>query len=72
LPWRVAVVGSGYIAVELAGCCTRSAVGHAGDCHDALLRHFDPLLGEKLMCDDRERHQSRRMNTVALARKVRR
>jgi glutathione reductase (NADPH) len=43
-------VGSGYIAVELAGVlralgsdvtlCTR---------HDALLRNFDPLLGEKLV-----------------------
>jgi glutathione reductase (NADPH) len=49
LPRRVAVVGSGYIAVELAGVlralgsdvtlCTR---------HDALLRNFDPMLGEKL------------------------
>ncbi len=49
LPRRVAVVGSGYIAVELAGVlhalgsevtlCTR---------HDALLRNFDAMLGEKL------------------------
>ena len=47
-PQRVAIVGSGYIAVELAGvfcaawartppwCCAASA----------LLRHFEPMLGE--------------------------
>jgi glutathione reductase (NADPH) len=50
LPRRVAVVGSGYIAVELAG-----VLGAMGSevtlCirHDALLRHFDSLLGEKLL-----------------------
>jgi glutathione reductase (NADPH) len=50
LPRRVAVVGSGYIAVELAG-----VLGALGSevtlCirHDTLLRHFEPLLGEKLV-----------------------
>jgi len=50
LPRRVAVVGSGYIAVELAGVL--SALGsEVVLCirHDALLRHFDALLGEKLL-----------------------
>ena len=50
LPRRVAVVGSGYIAVELAGVL-RSLGSAVSLCirHDALLRHFDPLLGEKLI-----------------------
>jgi glutathione reductase (NADPH) len=50
LPRRVAVVGSGYIAVELAGVL--HALGSEVTLcirHDALLRHFDSLLGEKLM-----------------------
>jgi glutathione reductase (NADPH) len=50
LPPRVAVVGSGYIAVELAGVL-RALGSHVTLCirHDALLRHFDSLLGEKLL-----------------------
>jgi glutathione reductase (NADPH) len=50
LPRRVAVVGSGYIAVELAGVL-RSLGSDVTLCirHAALLRHFDSLLGEKLM-----------------------
>ncbi len=50
LPRRVAVVGSGYIAVELAGVL-RSLGSDVTLCirHEALLRHFDALLGEKLM-----------------------
>jgi glutathione reductase (NADPH) len=50
LPKRVAVVGSGYIAVELAGVL-RSLGSEVTLCirHDTLLRHFDSLLGEKLM-----------------------
>ena len=50
LPRRVAVVGSGYIAVELAGVL-RALGSEVTLCirHDALLRHFDSLLGEKLM-----------------------
>jgi glutathione reductase (NADPH) len=50
LPTRVAVVGSGYIAVELAGVL--HALGSKVSVfarHDALLRHFDSLLGDKLM-----------------------
>jgi glutathione reductase (NADPH) len=50
LPERVAVVGSGYIAVELAGVL--HALGAQVTVflrHDAVLRHFDPLLGGKLM-----------------------
>jgi glutathione reductase (NADPH) len=50
LPRRVAVVGSGYIAVELAGVL-RSLGSEVTLCirHDALLRNFDSLLGEKLL-----------------------
>jgi glutathione reductase (NADPH) len=50
LPRRAAVVGSGYIAVELAGVL-RSLGSEVTLCirHDALLRHFDSLLGEKLI-----------------------
>jgi len=50
LPKRVAVVGSGYVAVELAGVL--HALGSEVALmirHDALLRHFDSLLSEKLM-----------------------
>jgi glutathione reductase (NADPH) len=50
LPSRVAVVGSGYIAVELAGVL--KSLGSDVTLlvrHDALLRHFDTLLGEKLL-----------------------
>jgi glutathione reductase (NADPH) len=50
LPRRVAVVGSGYIAVELAGVL--HALGSQVTLcirHDELLRHFDAVLGEKLM-----------------------
>ena len=49
-PRRVAVVGSGYIAVELAGVL-RALGSEVTMCvrHDAVLRHFDALLGEKLM-----------------------
>ena len=50
LPRHTAVVGSGYIAVELAGVL-RSLGSDVTLCirHDALLRHFDSLLGEKLI-----------------------
>jgi glutathione reductase (NADPH) len=50
LPRRVAVVGSGYIAVELAGVL--HALGSEVTLvirHGALLRYFDSLLAEKLM-----------------------
>jgi glutathione reductase (NADPH) len=49
LPRRVAVVGSGYIAVELAGVL--HALGSEVSLvvrHDAVLRNFDALLGDKL------------------------
>jgi glutathione reductase (NADPH) len=54
LPRRVAVVGSGYIAVELAGVL-RALGSEVTLCirHDALLRHFDALLGEKLVASMR-------------------
>ncbi|MDY6941426.1 MAG: glutathione-disulfide reductase [Pseudomonadota bacterium] len=48
-PRRVAVVGSGYIAVELAGLL--NALGTEVELllrRDRLLRHFDPMLGETL------------------------
>ncbi len=49
-PKKVAVVGSGYIAVELAGMlnafgCTTSLIFR----QESLLRLFDPLLSQKLM-----------------------
>lgn len=50
LPRRVAVVGSGYIAVELAGVLR--ALGSEVSLfvrHDTVLRHFDAMLSEKLL-----------------------
>jgi len=50
LPRRSAVVGSGYIAVELAGVLR--ALGSEVSLflrHDAVLRRFDSLLSDKLM-----------------------
>ena len=50
LPRRVAIVGSGYIAVELAGVLR--ALGSEVSLfirHDTLLRHFDALLAQMLM-----------------------
>jgi glutathione reductase (NADPH) len=50
LPRRIAIVGSGYVAVELAGVLralgsdVTLAIRHA-----SLLRHFDALLGERLV-----------------------
>jgi glutathione reductase (NADPH) len=49
-PARVAIVGSGYIAVELAGVF--AALGtHVGLVirHETVLRHFEPMLGESLL-----------------------
>jgi glutathione reductase (NADPH) len=50
LPQRVAVVGSGYIAVELAGVL-RALGSNVSLCirYDAVLRNFDAVLGEKLL-----------------------
>ncbi len=71
LPKRVAVVGSGYIAVELAGVL-RSLGSAVTLCirHDALLRHFDSMLGEKLMAAMRGSgvDVATTVNTRALAR----
>jgi glutathione reductase (NADPH) len=72
LPRRVAVVGSGYIAVELAGVLR--ALGSEVSLmirHDMLLRHFDALLGEKLMAamTGSGIEIVTTMNTTALARK---
>ena len=50
LPKRIAIVGSGYVAVELAGVL--HALGsevHVLIRHDRVVRSFDTLLGEKLM-----------------------
>jgi len=49
LPRRIAIVGSGYVAVELAGVL--NSLGSEVQLfirHDRVLRHFDALLGEKL------------------------
>ena len=72
LPPRIAVVGSGYIAVELAGVLR--ALGSEVSLmirHDALLRHFDSLLGEKLMAAMTASgiEVVTTMSTVALTRK---
>jgi glutathione reductase (NADPH) len=50
LPRRVALVGSGYVAVEFAGVLR--ALGSevvVAIRHESLLRHFDPVLGERLL-----------------------
>jgi glutathione reductase (NADPH) len=50
MPARTAVVGAGYIAVELAGVL--NALGsqtHLFVRHDAPLRHFDAMLGQTLV-----------------------
>jgi glutathione reductase (NADPH) len=50
LPKRIAIVGSGYVAVELAGVLrSMGSEVHLLIRHDSVLRHFDALLGEKLM-----------------------
>ncbi|CAE6416662.1 unnamed protein product [Rhizoctonia solani] len=50
LPKRVAVIGAGYIAVELAGILnTLGSETHLLIRHDKFLRTFDPLLGDTLM-----------------------
>ncbi|CAE6426710.1 unnamed protein product [Rhizoctonia solani] len=50
LPKRVAVVGAGYIAVELAGILnTLGSETHLLIRHDKFLRTFDPILGDTLM-----------------------
>jgi glutathione reductase (NADPH) len=49
-PRRVALVGSGYVAVEFAGVLR--ALGSevvVAIRHDSLLRHFDAVLGERLL-----------------------
>jgi len=71
LPRRVAVVGSGYIAVELAGVLR--ALGSEVTLvirHDMLLRHFDSLLAEKLMAamTASSIEVATKMNTIALTR----
>lgn len=72
LPRRVAVVGSGYIAVELAGVL--HALGSEVTLvirHDILLRHFDALLAEKLMAAMTASgiEVATKMSTVTLERK---
>ncbi len=50
LPRRIAIVGSGYVAVELAGVL--QSLGSEVQLlirHDRVLRDFDALLGDKLM-----------------------
>ncbi len=50
MPGRTAIVGAGYIAVELAGVL--QALGsqtHLFVRHDAPLRHFDAMLGQTLV-----------------------
>jgi glutathione reductase (NADPH) len=54
-PERVAVVGSGYVAVELAGIFAElgSQVTHVLR-GDAVLRHFDDMIGKRMMLALRE------------------
>jgi glutathione reductase (NADPH) len=55
LPKRIAIVGSGYVAVELAGVLqSLGSEVHLLIRHDRVLRHFDALLGEKLTLAMRE------------------
>jgi glutathione reductase (NADPH) len=50
LPKRIAIVGSGYVAVELAGVLRGlGSEVHLLIRHASVVRHFDALLGETLM-----------------------
>ncbi len=50
LPRRTAIVGAGYIAVELAGVLNAlGSQAHLFVRHEAPLRHFDPMLGQTLV-----------------------
>ncbi len=50
LPRRTAIVGAGYIAVELAGVLNAlGSQAHLFVRHEAPLRHFDSLLGQTLV-----------------------
>jgi glutathione reductase (NADPH) len=50
VPKRIAIVGSGYVAVELAGVLqSLGSEVHLLIRHERVLRHFDVLLGEKLI-----------------------
>lgn len=47
LPERIAIIGSGYIAVEFAGVFRSFGVDvHLFVRHDTALRHFDPMIAE--------------------------
>lgn len=68
-PKKVAVVGAGYIAVELAD--TLHALGsetHLCVRHDRPLRHFDPLLTDALL--ERVQASSLQLHTQAIPQRV--
>ncbi len=71
LPRRCAVVGAGYIAVELAGVLNAlGSQAHLFVRHDTPLRHFDPMLGETLA--EVMRAEGPALHTHAVPRAVRR
>lgn len=71
MPRRTAIVGAGYIAVELAGVL--QALGsqtHLFVRHDAPLRHFDAMLGQTLV--EVMRAEGPTLHAHAVPRSVRR
>jgi glutathione reductase (NADPH) len=72
LPRRVAVVGAGYVAVELAGVLhSLGSEAHLFVRYDRVLRSFDAMLGDKLMAAMRASgiEITTRFLTIALARR---
>lgn len=71
LPRKVAVIGAGYIAVELAGVLqSLGSETHLLVRGDKPLRHFDPMLGDSLaaMMDESGIHLHRHAITAALSK----
>ena len=72
LPRRVAIVGAGYVAVELAGVLhSLGSEVHMFVRYDRLLRSFDTMLGDKLMAAMRSSgiEITTRFLTITLARR---
>lgn len=52
MPEKVAIVGAGYIAVEMAGMFHHlGSETHLFIRHDNFLRNFDPMIQEKIMSE---------------------
>ncbi|WP_018912268.1 glutathione-disulfide reductase [Thiomonas sp. FB-6] len=71
LPRRTAIVGAGYIAVELAGVLNAlGSQAHLFVRHDAPLRHFDEMLGSTLV--EVMRAEGPKLHTHAVPKALRR